>query len=77
MPSRIPRSELTEELKAFGSRVRRERLARGLTQEELAEEADLAVRSLQKIEAGRINILITTARRLRRALGCSWERFLD
>jgi transcriptional regulator with XRE-family HTH domain len=57
--------------------VRRERLARGLTQEELAEGAELAVRSLQKIEAGRINILITTARRLRRALGCSWECLLD
>ena len=77
MPSRIPRSELAEELKEFGRRVRRERLACGLTQEELAEGADLAVRTLQKIEAGRINILITTARRLQRVLGCSWERLLD
>ena len=38
---------------------------------ELAEGADLAVRTLQKIEAGRINILITTARRLRRVSGRS------
>ncbi len=75
--SRIPRSEQTEELKKFGVRVRNERLARALTQEELAEAAELAVRSLQKIEAGQINILITTARRLRRALGCPWERLLD
>ena len=33
-------------------------------------------RALQKIEAGQTNILITTAMRLRAALGCDWGRLL-
>jgi len=36
--------------------------------------ADLNVRTIQKIEAGRITILITTAMRLQRALGCDWDK---
>jgi DNA-binding XRE family transcriptional regulator len=41
-----------------------------MTQEKLAELADLNIRTLQKIEAGQTNILITTAARLRDALDC-------
>ena len=51
--------------------MRRERMARGMTQERLAEAADLNVRTLQKIEAGQTNILVTTLIRLCRALDCS------
>lgn len=47
-------------------------MARKMTQEKLAELADLNIRTLQKIEAGQTNILVTTAMRLRRALGCTW-----
>ena len=47
-------------------------MARRVTQELLAERADLNIRTLQKIEAGQTNILITTAMRLRGALG--WLR---
>ena len=49
---------------------RRERTARWLTQERLAELADLNPRTVQKIEAGPITILVTTLQRLRAALGC-------
>jgi transcriptional regulator with XRE-family HTH domain len=62
------------ELGKFGANVRRERSARNLTQERLAELADLNIRTVQKIEAGKLNLLITTAIRLQRALNCSWER---
>lgn len=48
-------------------------MARKLTQERLAELADLNIRTLQKIEAGEINILITTAIRLARGLGCGLD----
>jgi hypothetical protein len=51
---------------------RRERVARQVTQERLAELADLNIRKLQEIEAGQTNILVTTTVRLHRALGCSW-----
>jgi DNA-binding XRE family transcriptional regulator len=38
-----------------------------LTQGRLAELADLNIRTVQKIEAGELNVLITTAIRLQRA----------
>jgi len=60
----------------FGANVRRERAARGLTQEKLAELADLHIRSLQKIEAGEINLLLTTVLRIKRALRCPWVKLL-
>jgi transcriptional regulator with XRE-family HTH domain len=63
-------------LKTVGANIRRKRVASGLTQEKLAELAELAPRTIQKIEAGQITILITTLRRLRQALGCSYEELL-
>ena len=52
--------------------MRRERVARNVTQERLAELVDLNIRTVQKIEAGETNILLTTALRLQRALRCDW-----
>ena len=77
MPSRIPRAELQPELKRFGDNLRRERMQRGYTQEKTAESTGIALRTLQKIEAGQINILVTTARRLRGAIGCPWKNLMD
>jgi transcriptional regulator with XRE-family HTH domain len=65
------------DIKKFGSNLRRERNARNLTQEKLAELADLHLRSLQKIEAGEINLLLTTVLRIKRALKCSWTELID
>jgi transcriptional regulator with XRE-family HTH domain len=50
------------------SRVRHLRLARGLTQEALAARAGIAVRHVQKIEAGEINTTLRTIARLALAL---------
>ncbi|MDQ6631187.1 MAG: helix-turn-helix domain-containing protein [Verrucomicrobiota bacterium] len=47
-----------------------------MTQERLAELVDLNIRNIQRIEAGEINILVTTATRIQRALGCSWEKLI-
>jgi DNA-binding XRE family transcriptional regulator len=52
-------------------------MAQEMTQERLAELADLNIRTLQKIEAGQTNILVTTAIRLRRALSCHWDAILQ
>jgi len=49
---------------------------RNITQEKLAEKADLNIRIAQKIEAGELNVLITTATRIQHALGCSWEKLM-
>jgi transcriptional regulator with XRE-family HTH domain len=73
----VPEKKMIQkELKSFGDNMRRERKARKITQEKLAELADLNVRTIQKIEAGQTNILITTAKRIRKALGCSWEKLM-
>jgi DNA-binding XRE family transcriptional regulator len=66
----------SHQLKLFGGNLRRERIARKVTQEKLAELADLNIRTLQKIEAGQTNILVTTAMRLRKALECPWDSLL-
>lgn len=47
-----------------------------MTQERLAELVDLNVRTLQKIEAGQTNILLTTAARIQRALDCDWRELV-
>ena len=52
-------------------------MARKMTQDRLAELAYLNVRTIQKIEAGQTNILITTAKRIKKAIGCTWESLLD
>jgi len=73
----VPSNEIARQLKVLGGNLRRERMRRNVTQEKLAELADLNIRTLQKIEAGETNILVTTAVRLRRALGCPWEELLQ
>ena len=60
-------------LKVYGANVRRERVRKGWTQDKLAEGAEIATRNLQKIEAGEINVLLTTAFRIQLALRCSWK----
>ena len=70
-------SKQAAQLKAFGRQVRRERMAKKITQEKLAERVDLNIRTVQKIEAGHVNILLTTVLRLHQALGCSWDDLMN
>jgi transcriptional regulator with XRE-family HTH domain len=63
-------------LDTFGGNVRRLRSAAGLTQAKLAEKVELELRTIQKFEAGEINLPLTTLYRLRRTLGCSWGELL-
>lgn len=67
---------IKHDLRSFGANLRRERMARGITQEQVAEKADLNIRTLQRIEAGETNILLTTVGRLRKAVGCRWAELL-
>lgn len=69
-------SELLAQQKVFGANVRRERTQKGLTQERLAELADLSLRNIQRVEAGEINVLMTTVVRIRRSLGCHADKLL-
>jgi transcriptional regulator with XRE-family HTH domain len=58
---------------AFGKNVSRLRNVVGLTQEKLAEKADLDRSSLQRIEWGKQNPSVEIIARLKYSLGCSWD----
>jgi transcriptional regulator with XRE-family HTH domain len=60
-------------LESFGRNLQILRKEKGFSQEKLAEMADLHPRALQKIEAGDVNVTLTTVLRLQKALGCSWQ----
>ncbi len=57
----------------FGKNVNRLRSTAGITQEMLAERAEISVRYLQFLEAGRYVPTVRIAARIRKALGCSWD----
>lgn len=63
-------------LKQLGGNIRRERAAKGLSQQSLAEGANLDIRSVQRIEAGEINVLLVTMTRISQTLGCPLERLV-
>ena len=63
-------------LQAIGANVRRLRIEADLTQEKLAELVGINPRTVQKIEAGKLNILVTTFSRIQGALGCQADQLL-
>ena len=63
-------------LKQLGDNIRRERLAKAISQQRLAEIADLNIRNVQRIEAGELDVLLTTAVRIRKALDCPLDRLV-
>jgi transcriptional regulator with XRE-family HTH domain len=63
-------------LARFGGNARRLRVDADLTQAALAERIGLELRTVQKFEAGGINVPLVTLHRIRRALGCRWEALL-
>ena len=74
---RVPRTARENaQLKKFGDNVRRERNALGMTQATLSDLIEIDIRNVRKIEAGETNVLVTTATRIRKALGCSADKLM-
>jgi transcriptional regulator with XRE-family HTH domain len=67
---------LSASLKQLGDNVRRERMARAMSQQQLAEYADLNIRNVQRIEAGELDVLLSTTARIKSALNCSWQKLM-
>lgn len=63
--------------KIVGANVRRLRTARGLTQEELAGEAGIAMRHLGRIERGEGNPTVEVLGKLAALLGVEPKEMLD
>lgn len=72
MPTKLQQKQLA----TLGANIRRERMRREITQERLAELVGLNTRTVQKVEAGQTNILVTTVIRFQQALKCGWNRLL-
>lgn len=71
-------SHVSEELaREVGMRLRCLRLARSLTQEQLAESADISVSFLSMIERGERTPHLTTLQALAKALGDSLGDFFE
>jgi predicted transcriptional regulator len=58
----------------LGDNIRRERTVKEMSQQRLAELADLNIRNIQRIEAGEIDALFSTVARIRKSLECSWDK---
>ncbi len=57
-----------EVLKAFGANLKKVRLEKGKTQEELAEDAGISQVSIARIEGGKLNSSLCTIQRIIKAL---------
>jgi transcriptional regulator with XRE-family HTH domain len=62
--------------KTLGRNLAKLRSKAGLTQESLAEQADISTRYVQDLEGGLYVPTVFIAERLRRALNCSWDDML-
>jgi transcriptional regulator with XRE-family HTH domain len=60
----------------LGNNIRRLRVGMKLTQERLAEDADLALRYIQEIEAGEKGPSLAALLRIRKVLRCRWDNLL-
>jgi transcriptional regulator with XRE-family HTH domain len=61
----------------LGRKIVKLRMERGMTQERLAESAEISHRYLQSLEAGQKEPSISVVVRLRKALECAWDDLLD
>lgn len=66
-----------ESIERFGTNVRAARLARGWTQEDLAERTGLAPVQVSRIERGRREVRLTTLLRLVAALDAKPDDLLE
>jgi transcriptional regulator with XRE-family HTH domain len=57
--------------------IRRLRAGAGLTQEQLAEKAEITTRYLQQLEAAEFGASLAVLIRLPRALACRWDSLLE
>ncbi len=66
-----------ELLLKLGSKIRYERMKRQLSQEELAELANLNMRSISTIECGITDVKFTTLNKLAQAFGIEMQTLIE
>jgi transcriptional regulator with XRE-family HTH domain len=65
-----------DQIRSFGANLRAARLQRGLSQTDLARDAELAVSEISRIERGVREVRVTTLLRLLHALGAAPDELL-
>jgi transcriptional regulator with XRE-family HTH domain len=71
MSSRPKSKRESSPAELFGRNLREERLKAGLTQVQLAELTGIPQSRLSALESGRRDVMVSTAFKLARAIGCS------
>jgi len=71
--SKVPKERKTPLQKEFGNLVKTRRTHLGISQEELAERADLHFTYVSSVERGERNISLMNIERLAKALGCAMK----
>ena len=66
-----------EYLKSLGNRIRQLRLAKELTQTELAARIDKDYQSLQRVERGAVNLSVQYLRQVAEGLDMKLDELLD
>lgn len=66
-----------ELVERFGSRLKKLRLEAGFTQEELANEADIPINQVGRIERGEVNPTLSTLSALSKALKISISNLVE
>jgi XRE family aerobic/anaerobic benzoate catabolism transcriptional regulator len=69
LPAPPPRLAEGEYLELLGQRVRGQRMRRGMTRKQLAQDSGVSERYLAELEAGRGNVSILLLREIARAMG--------
>ncbi len=64
-------------LNFLAKRVKELRLEHGFTQEELANDADIAIAQLKRIESGTVNTSVSSLYRISKALKVKFETLMD
>lgn len=64
-------------MKQFGKHLRQVRIANGLSQEDLANDADIPINQIGRIERGEINPSLSTMASIAKAMKLSVSKLLD
>ena len=68
---------MNEPHQVLGKNIVKLRTIKDITQERLAEKAEISHRYLQSLEAGRKQPSINVVARLRSGLDCTWDELLN
>ncbi|MFZ6011418.1 MAG: helix-turn-helix transcriptional regulator [Bacteroidota bacterium] len=71
------KSRNLKKLKSFGSHIRKIRMQKNLTQEQLADLAGVSENTIVTLEAGRLNTTVATCFDISKALGVPPKELFD